>query len=190
MSNNNQNYNGQNFPEKAVEFIKQSIKVTFKYFWSKTLASIILGLIGWGFLLLINIERAGIIGTIIGFFNLVPVIGGLAACVIGGIIAAFQSPLSALYVVLTVLVLQQLDQWVLTPLIVGKSVNLPAILIIIALIAGSMLWGPVGIIVAVPIAGIIRAFYMVFLKSDKKDNLKNGAETIDINDPGDPTDTD
>ena len=78
--------------------------------------------------------------------------------------------------------MQQIDQWILTPLIVGKSVNLPSILIILALIAGSLLWGPVGIIIAVPIAGMIRAFYMVFLKSNKK---IDEPETIDINEPDD-----
>ena len=80
--------------------------------------------------------------------------------------------------VITILVLQQLDQWVLTPLIVGKSVNLPSIIIILSLIAGSLIWGPVGIILAVPIAGMVRAFYIVFLKSDKKQDEQ---KTIDIN---------
>ncbi len=180
MTNQTSDDQQKNFIEKFVEFIKESIKVTFKYFWSKTLASIVLGLIAYGFLYFIKIDHPAIIGAITGFFNLIPVIGGLAACVVCGIIAVFQSPLSALYVVLTILVLQQIDQWILTPVIVGRSVNLPAILIIIALIAGSMLWGPVGVIVAVPIAGAIRAFYSVFIKTDTKNDEQ---KTIDINDP-------
>lgn len=176
----NQTPENKNIIEKIVEFIKQSIQVTFKYFWSKTLASIVLGLICYGFLYLIDIENAGVMGIIAGFFNLIPAAGGLIAAIICAIIAIFQSPLSALWVVLTIIVLQQVDQWILTPLIVGKSVNLPSILIILALIAGSLLWGPVGIIVAVPIAGMIRAFYVVFFKSDKKTDEQ---ETIDINEP-------
>lgn len=182
MTNQTPNNESKTFFNKIVEFIKQSIQVTFKYFWSKTLASAVLGLICYGFLYLIDIEHAGIIGIIAGLFNLIPAAGGLIACIICGIIAIFQSPLSALWVVLTILVLQQIDQWILTPLIVGKSVNLPSILIILALIAGSLLWGPVGIIIAVPIAGMIRAFYMVFLKSEKN---KDQQETIDINEPDD-----
>ena len=179
MTNKISDNQQKNFIEKLVEFIKESIKVTFKYFWSKTLASIVLGLIAYGFLYFIKIDYPGIIGAVTGFFNLIPVIGGLAACVICGIIAVFQSPLSALYVVITILVLQQIDQWILTPLIVGRSVNLPSILIIIALIAGSMLWGPVGVIIAVPIAGAIRAFYSVFIKTDTKKEEQN---TVDVND--------
>ncbi len=181
MSNNNlQDKENEGFIEKIVEFIKQSIQVTFKYFWSKTLASVVLGLIAYGFLYLIHIDHPGIIGIITGFLNLIPAAGGLIACIICGIIAIFQSPLSALYVVLTILVLQQIDQWILTPLIVGRSVNLPSILIIIALIAGSIIWGPVGVIIAVPIAGMIRAFYLVFLKPDKKKSNQD-AKTIDVN---------
>ena len=178
MTNQQDNKQQKNLLEKTGEFIKESIKVTFKYFWSKTLASVILGVIAYGFLFFIKAEHAGVIGIITGFFNLIPVIGGIAACIICGIIAIFQSPLYALYVVLTILVLQQVDQWILTPVIVGKSVNLPSILIIIALIAGSMIWGPVGVIVAVPIAGAIRAFYSVFIKPAPKEGSQ---ETIDIN---------
>ena len=180
MTNYPQDNHQKDILEKIIEFIKKSIEVTFKYFWSKTLASIVLGLIAYGFLLFINIEHAGWIGIITGFFNLIPVIGGLAACIICGIIGLFQSPVSALYIVITILVLQQIDQWILTPVIVGRSVNLPSILIIIALIAGSAIWGPVGILIAVPIAGIIRTFYTVFLKSDKKADEQ---KTIDINKP-------
>lgn len=178
MSNMPVNNEDKSFFDKIIDFVKQSVQATFKYFWSKTLASVVLGLIGYGFLYLIKIEHAGIIGIIIGVFNLVPAAGGLIASIICGIIAVFQSPLSALYVVITILVLQQLDQWVLTPLIVGKSVNLPSIIIILSLIAGSLIWGPVGIILAVPIAGMVRAFYIVFLKSDKKQDEQ---KTIDIN---------
>ena len=184
MTNQPQN-SGKNFIEKVIDFIRQSIQVTFKYFWSKTLASIVLGLIGYGFLSLIHIEHPIIMGAIIGITNLIPVIGGMAASIICGVIAVFQSPLSALYVVLTILVLQQLDQWVLTPLIVGKSVNLPSILIIIALFAGGAVWGPVGILVAVPIAGMIKAFYTVFIKSDKNKNDNEPADSDnDMNNTG------
>ncbi|MEX1376987.1 MAG: AI-2E family transporter [Eubacteriales bacterium] len=177
MTNQSQNTD-KGFIEKVIDFIKQSIKVTFKYFWSKTLASIILGLIGFGFLSFIHVEHSAIMGAIIGITNLIPVIGGLAAALICVIIALFQSYKIALYVLITIVVLQQLDQWILTPVIVGKSVNLPSILIIISLLAGSWLWGPVGFLIAVPIAGMVKAFYTVFIKSDKK---KNEVETIDIN---------
>ena len=186
----NQNNNDINFTDKIVEFIKQSIQTTFKYFWSKTLASIVLGLIAYGFLYFIDIKNAGVIGIITGVLNLIPAAGGLIACIICGIIAIFQSPLSALYVVITILVLQQIDQWILTPVIVGKSVNLPSILIILALIAGSLIWGPVGIIIAVPIAGMIRAFYSVFLKTEKSTDEQKTININNPNEPSEPTDKD
>lgn len=167
MTNEPQNQQDINIVDKFIEFAKQSFKLTFKYFWSKTLASIILGCIAFGVLKLINIDNALSQSIVIGFFNLIPVVGGLISCIICGIIALFQSPISALYVVIAILVLQQIDQWILTPLIVGNSVKLPPILIIIALFAGSWLWGPVGIIVAVPIAAMIKLFYSMFIKSKK-----------------------
>lgn len=152
---------------KIVDFVKQSFKLTFKYFWGKTLASLILGCIAFGCFKLIHIENALPLSIVTGFFNLIPVVGGLISCIICGIIAAFQSPIHILYVVLSILVLQQIDQWILTPLIVGNSVSLPPILICLSLILGGWLWGPIGVIIAVPIAGMIKVFYMIFVKKDK-----------------------
>ncbi len=65
------------------------------------------------------------------------------------------------------MVLQQIDQWIITPLIVGNTVSLPPLLICLALIAGSMLWGAVGVIVAVPVAAIIKLFYVMFIQKKK-----------------------
>ena len=63
MTNKISDNQQKNFIEKLVEFIKESIKVTFKYFCSKTLASIVLGLIAYGFLYFIKIDYPGIIGA-------------------------------------------------------------------------------------------------------------------------------
>lgn len=164
--NDKDNVQGTDIVSKIIVFFKQSLQLTFKYFWGKTLASLILGLIAFGWFKLIGIEHEGAMGIIIGISNLIPVIGGLVASIVCGIIAAFQSPISILWAVLSVLVLQQIDQWIITPLVVGNSVSLPPLLICLALIAGSWLWGAVGVIVAVPVAAIIKLFYTMFIRKE------------------------
>lgn len=164
MSNDIQPKNNTFTWDNLVKFIKESFRVTVKYFGGKSLASAVMGIICYGILKLLGVENAGAMGIIAGVLNLVPVIGGLAASIICGIIAVFQGPIYILYAILTIIVVQQIDQWILTPLIVGNTVSLPPLIICLALIIGGSLWGPVGVIIAVPVAGIVKIFYSIFVK--------------------------
>lgn len=159
------------------KFIKQSFSVTLKYFGGKLLASAIMGIICFGILKILGVERAVPMAITAGVLNLVPVIGGLVAAIICGIIAVFQGFVFILYAVLTIILVQQLDQWILTPLIVGKTVSLPPLIICVALILGGWAWGPVGVVIAVPVAGVVKLFYSIFVK-DEPTGLDKKADVV------------
>lgn len=161
---------------RLFEFIRKTIQLTFRYIWSKILASLVLGVIAYAAFDLMGVNAHGWMAAIVGITNLIPVAGGIFAAIVCGIIAAFQAPIYILYVILTIIVLQQLDQWILTPLIVGKSVSLPPILIAVVILAGGLLWGAPGILLAVPISGAVKIFYSMFIEK-KKDPPQPNDET-------------
>ena len=107
---------------------------------------------------LIGIPYAVLIGLAAGLTNLVPFIGPF----IGGALAvavalATGEPVQALLAVVAVLVVQQVESHVVSPLVVGRAVRLRPLAVVLAVIAGGMLAGLLGLLVAVPAVTVARA---------------------------------
>ncbi len=175
--------NKKSFWKKVGEYIVESLKLCVKYAFGKFVASVVLGVVAFAVLSIMKVNRAGIMAIIIGVTNVVPLIGPLIASIICSIIALFQQPIYGLYVLIATIVLQQFDQWILTPIFVGKSVSLSPILVVGAVMLGGWLFGVPGILLSVPIAAMVRLFYTMFIKKDKEGNK---AEKTIEDTPSDP----
>jgi len=154
------------FFHKLWQYIADSFKIVVKYFFGKSLASLFIGAVFFAVMALLGIKYGVVMGIVTAILNMLPVIGPPVAAIICALIAVFQQPVYALYVVIASVLLQAVDQWVLTPVFVGNTVKLPPVIVLLALLVGGALWGPVGIIIAVPIAGMVRLFYDMFLKKN------------------------
>jgi predicted PurR-regulated permease PerM len=98
-----------------------------------------------------------LIGIIAGFLNLIPFLGP----VVGGALAALVALLNgdvtqAIWAVLIMIAIQQLDNHVITPLVQRTRVNLSPLVIVLALIIGGTVAGLLGVLVAVPMTAAIR----------------------------------
>ncbi len=109
--------------------------------------------------------NAAVISVIIGITALIPVIGPLIGEFIGCFIIFMESPLKALLFLIFVLILQAIDNNFIYPKIVGKSVGLPGILVLLAVIIGGNLGGILGILLGVPIASAVYALVVAWLNS-------------------------
>jgi predicted PurR-regulated permease PerM len=114
-----------------------------------TLASIGLLIIGLPFWLLI--------GMVAGLFNMIPLIGpyigGIPALVIA---LTTKEPITALWVVLIMVAVQQIDNHFISPLVMHRVVKLHPVLVMLALLLGGTLGGFFGLLVAVPTAAILK----------------------------------
>lgn len=118
---------------------------------------------------LIGIDYAIIIGIIAGFTNVIPYVGamvGLALAVIVGLLSG--TPIKAVYALIVMLVLQQVDGAVIVPRVVGNQVDLHPILVLMALAVGGAVFGIVGMIFAVPVTAILKIFLIRYLERRKK----------------------
>jgi len=106
-----------------------------------------------------------LIGYLAGFFNLVPYLGFAAGVVMGvfTVITSGGTIVTILSVIAVFIVAQMIESFILTPKIVGHTVGLDPVLTLLALIIGGNLFGFVGLIIAVPIAGIINRIYQDYL---------------------------
>ena len=123
-------------------------------------ASILAVLYGVG-LFLVGLKYGAVIGIITGLLNVVPYFGFAVGIFSGGLIALFSGQgISHLLLVLSVfLVVQTLESFVLTPKIVGYQVGLNPFLAMIALIVGGNCLGIFGMLIAIPVAAILKVGY-------------------------------
>jgi predicted PurR-regulated permease PerM len=87
--------------------------------------------------------------------EIVPIAGPVLAAIPAVIIAFLQSPTLGLWVIIFYTVVQQFENHVLVPIVMGRSVGLNPVVIILALLIGGSLAGIPGAILAVPVATVI-----------------------------------
>lgn len=108
---------------------------------------------------LLGVPLAIPLGIIAGLFNFIPNIGPFVGAVPAVLIAFTQSPTQALYTTILYLIIQSLEGFALSPLVQQKAVELPPVLIIAAQLLLGILFGFLGVLLAVPI--MLTAFVLV-----------------------------
>lgn len=102
-------------------------------------------------------------GLFFGLMELIPYVGPVLGALPPIIVALAQDPLTAVWVALLFLALQQLEGHVVAPNVFGRSLRLNPLIVIFALLLGGELYGFVGAVVALPIAAVVRET-VVYLK--------------------------
>jgi predicted PurR-regulated permease PerM len=95
-------------------------------------------------------------GAFFGVMELIPYIGPVLGAIPPIVVALFDNPISAIWVALLFLGIQQLEGHVVAPQVFGHSLRINPLLIIFALLFGAALYGVIGAFVALPVAAILR----------------------------------
>ena len=98
-------------------------------------------------------------GLIAMIFYLIPMFGPIISCALISLVLLFSSPIAAVIFLVFYIVYAQIENNVIAPKIQGNALNLPATLILVAIIIGMYMFGLVGAIVAIPIAGCIKVLF-------------------------------
>lgn len=75
--------------------------------------------------------------------------------ILGAVLTLTVSPMKAIFFVLFIVILQQLENNLIYPRVVGKSMNLPAVLILVSVLLGGKVAGVIGMLLSVPLCSII-----------------------------------
>ncbi|HZZ99255.1 MAG TPA: AI-2E family transporter, partial [Candidatus Paceibacterota bacterium] len=150
---------GSVVPEKYEGYViglwkRVEVKVG-KWFQGQLLLGLIVGLITYVGLSLLHIKFALLLGLAMVVLELVPMVGPVLGAIPAVFLAFLQSPTLGLWVVVFYIIVQQLENHILVPLILGKTLNLNPVVVIIALLIGEQLAGIPGMILSVPVATII-----------------------------------
>jgi len=101
-------------------------------------------------------KYALVFGVLYGFFELIPYIGPFLGALPPVLVALFTHPISAVWVGILFIVLQQFEGHVVAPQIFGHTLRINPLLVIFALLLGLQLYGIVGALVALPILSVLR----------------------------------
>ena len=115
-----------------------------------------------------GVKYAILLGLITGLFNVVPYIGMFTALVISTIVSLGTSPDSsqAIWVMGTLVVTHLVDSNVLLPLVVGSKVRINALMTILGVVIGEMLWGIPGMFLSIPVIAVLKIIF------DRVESLK------------------
>lgn len=120
-------------------------------------------------LLIIGAPYALVLALIAGILEIIPYIGPIISAVIAVAISFLHGPVTGLLVLGLFVLVQQLEGYVLTPLVMKKAVGLNPVVVILALLIGAKLGGVMGIIVAVPIATMVSEVAGDLMRPAQKD---------------------
>ena len=129
-----------------------------------------------------RLPYALLIGVVIGFTALIPVLGAFIGCVVGIVLILTVNPIQAVVFVILFLVLQQLEEQFVYPHIVGNSVGLPAIWVMAAVIVGGGLMGIIGMLIFIPLVSVLYNLLRswTYRRLEEK-NAVNGGESAGEN---------
>lgn len=139
-------------------------KAVFNYVRGQLFFSLLMGGsagLGLWILGLVGVFPAGksyalFFGGFYALMELIPYLGPVLGAIPPVLVALFQQPISAVWLVLFFLALQQLEGHVVSPQVFGRTLRINPLLIIATLLVGSALYGVIGALVALPIAAVLR----------------------------------
>jgi predicted PurR-regulated permease PerM len=121
-----------------------------------------IAVIVWFGLMLVGVPGPLALGLLAGLGQFVPVIGPLLAAVPGILLALAVEPATALWTALIYFVASQFEANLLYPLIQQRAVSQPPVITIYAVVAFGLLFGPLGVLLAVPITVVVTIFVVKF----------------------------
>jgi predicted PurR-regulated permease PerM len=121
----------------------------------RVISMVVIGIVVGVGLMLLGIPLAPALGVLTGLLEFIPIVGPIFSAVPAILIAFTQDLMQAVYVAIFFLVAQQLEGNVLTPIVQQKTVSLPPALTLTAVLVMGFLFGPLGILVATPLAAVV-----------------------------------
>ena len=140
-----------------------------KFIRGQLLEACFVGILSAIALTIAGIQYAPVIGLISGICNMIPYVGPIAGTILAALMALLSGNfMKIIYAVISMIIVQQIDNHLLAPKIVGDSVGLHAVFTMIAIIAGANVGGLFGMLLAVPLVASFRIIFNLWYDKNFK----------------------
>ncbi len=180
--------------EKKREEIKQktnySIKVIKSYFIGLLILALLTGTLDYIVFLIFGLEYALFLAVLLAILNLIPFVGNPVGLLIVALftLVTEDSLVSLLMVIVALWVVNFFHENVLRPWLLGDRLQINAFVVFMAVIVGGLIWGVSGMILFIPLAGIVKVilsnsdetahYAILFSERKKRKSEKNKTENI------------
>lgn len=163
--------------EKTIEITHRSSDTFGKFLSGKILDSAIIGILTFFILTIFKMPYTLLVSVIVGITNIIPFFGPFIGAIPSVIIILFVSPVKALWFILIIFVIQQLDGNIIGPKILGDSIGISAFWILFSILVAGKFLGLVGMIIGVPLFAVIYSIVKEIVESTlAKKGLKTETE--------------
>lgn len=169
-------------PQKRAEKISYVTSVAndcfHRFIVGQCTEAVILGSLCMVGMLILQLPYAPMIGALIAFTALIPIVGAFIGAGVGAFLILMESPVKALVFLVFIVILQQFEGNVIYPRVVGSSMGLPGIWVLAAVTIGGGVLGIWGMLIGVPVAAVIYRL----IKNDvtAKENAEKEASEVII----------
>jgi predicted PurR-regulated permease PerM len=144
------------YEETTLRIYARSRRRIGVWFRTQILLSVIMAFLVIVTLLILKVHYAFFLGILAGLFELVPFVGPILSGSVAVLSALTTSPTLAIYTLIAFLILHQIENHVLVPLLVGHSVGMHPVIVLVALLIGIEVGGLLGILISVPMAVVFQ----------------------------------
>ena len=175
---------GAIFKEKTYKNISKYFDRTneffFKFLASQLLDAFVVGVLTSIAMAMMGVKYAVLLGFMIGLFNIIPYFGAIVAVILAGLITLLTGGIGqAVWMVIVVTILQQIDANIINPKIIGNSLKMNPLLVIFAVTIGGAYFGVIGMFLAVPVAAVIKLLIDDFIEwKDAKKKMEDKAGKV------------
>jgi predicted PurR-regulated permease PerM len=151
------------FPPKIgniiINTVRKSSEIFGGFITGKIVDSAIIGCLCYMGCVILQIPSAILVSVIIGVTNIIPFFGPFIGAIPALILVVLQSPWHALYLLIFIVVLQQVDGNIIGPKILGNSTGLSSFWVMFAILVFGGIWGFFGMLLGVPVMAVI--YYII-----------------------------
>lgn len=166
---------------KVMSFARDYDHLLSRYLRGQLMTAAAVGTLTWTGFVIVGFPNAALIGLTAGVFNLVPYLGVIAGVIPAVVTAVFSGAIlvSLAKIAIVFGVVQMLEGMVLSPYFVGESVGLHPVWVILAMSVFGFFFGFTGILLAVPLAVLVKLLLREGLERYRGSALYNGAEMVE-----------
>lgn len=157
-----------------IEVTRKANDIFSGFISGKIIDSAIIGLICYIGCCIMHIPDAILVAVVIGVTNVIPVFGPFIGAIPSLLLVVIQSPWHALYLLIFIIVLQQVDGNIIGPKILGESTGLSSFWVMFAILIGGGLFGFAGMLLGVPTFALI--YYLIRRAVNHRMRMKNLSE--------------
>lgn len=151
--------------ENIDKYFNRTNQIFFKFLASQILDAIVVGILTSIGMWVLGVKYAVLLGFMIGLSNIIPYFGAIIGVIIATIITFFTGGITqAIWMVVVVTILQQIDANIINPKIVGDSLKISPLLVIFAVTLGGAYFGVLGMFLAVPVIAVLKLIVDDFIE--------------------------